>query len=362
MNKKLIITIVVVAGIVLLGIKGKSLLEKRKEEVANQPLPSSMPMSIELAKPTQGVLQKKVSFLGQLLAQRSIKLSTKLAGYVEKVIVKEAQEVKQGDLLVEIDAVELRSSIEALQTAIEAQKSDLNLAYSIYLRNQKLYKKGGLSKEKMESSKVVYEMKRSIVKNSEEKLAQLKHQLEYLHIKAPFDGVVDTVFLHEGDLAATGKPILAMSNYRRKLLFSYAPEVMRDSFVGKPVFWEDKKIGEVSALYPASQNGLAVAEVSLEKTLHYPLGANITVDLLAQEATGCILPSDTLLHKKEGIFVMVYKEDRFVPMKVNVIMEDRDRVMVSPCPDSAVAKGSEARLSALGAYDKVTIVGEVDAQ
>jgi len=358
----MIVTIVVVLGVVLLGIKGKKLLEKRKEEITKESLPSSIPISVVLVRPTEGELQKYLSFLAQLLAQKNINITTKLSGYIERITVDEAQVVKQGELLVTIDDAEIRSSIEALKSTIIAQKSDMHLAFKIYQRNQLLYKKGGLAKEKLESSKVAYEMKRAAVKSNEERLEQLMHQLAYLHIKAPFEGVVDTVLLHEGDLAAAGKPILSLSDHNQKLLFTYAPEEVNGTLVGKPVFFKGEPIGEVRVQYPISKSGLNVAEAYLKKRVSLPIGANITIDIPVRQAKGCILPTDTLLHKKEGTFVLVYKGKQFVPLKIKVILEDGEMAVITPCPHDPVARGSESKLTALQAYGNVTIAGEVDAQ
>ncbi|RUM66051.1 MAG: hypothetical protein DSZ03_01745, partial [Sulfurimonas sp.] len=123
-NKKIIVTVVVVLAIIVLGIKGQGLLEKRKEEVANEALPNSAQISVEVTKAKQGTLKDSVSFLAEILSDKSIKLSTKLVGYVEKVMVEEAQKVKKGDLLVTIDAVELKSNIKALESTFQAQKID----------------------------------------------------------------------------------------------------------------------------------------------------------------------------------------------------------------------------------------------
>ena len=361
-NKKMIITVLVVLAVVVLGIKGKGLLEKRKEEVVNEALPSTAQVSIEVVKAKQGTLRNSVSFLAQVLSDKSIKLSTKLAGYVEKVMVEEAQNVKKGDVLVRIDAVELKSNIEALESTFQAQKNDVQLAQSIYARNQKLYEVGGLSKEKLDISKVTLETKQSMLESSKQKIAQLKHQLSYLKIVAPFDGVVDAVLLHEGDLAATGKPIIAMSNGEKKLLFSYAPSKKNSIAKDQMVLFNDEKIGHVKSIYPTSKNGLISAEVSLSEALSYPVGTNINIDVLTEEEQGCLLPSDTLVHKKEGTFIMVHSNGSFKSMKVNVGIENNNEIIVTPCPNSFVARGSEVKLSKLQAYEKVNIIGDIDAK
>ena len=359
MNKK-IITIIVVLGVIVLGIKGKSVLESRKAEVENTALPSVEAVSVSVTKGSIGTLNNKESFLAQVLSDKSIKLSTKLAGYVEKVMVEESQHVRKGDLLVHIDAIELRSNIDALKATLATQKSDLALAKSIYNRNMKLYKVGGLAKEKLDISALTLKSKGSIIENTTQKIMQLKHQLGYLSIRAPFDGVIDALILHEGDLAATGKPILSMSNGRKKLRFSYAPTQAKQIKKGLSVWLGDEKIGEIKSLYTTSTNGLLSAEVSLDKKIDLPVGTSINVEVLTSEAQGCILPANTLVHKKEGIYVMVYLKEKFVPLKVDILMKDAQNVLLVECPQASVAYGDEVKLAALPVYDNVKIVGEKD--
>ncbi len=355
-RKKIIIRLIVIIAVGALMIKGKGLLESRKAEIANQALPSVGAVTVPVVKATHGVLMNKVPFLAQVLSDKSIKLSTKLAGYVEKVYVEESQKVKKGEVLVCIDAIELRSNIEALKATLNAQRSDLELAKSIHTRNMKLYKVGGLAKEKLDISGVSLQAKESVMENTTQKIAQLNHQLSYLKIVAPFDGEIDAILLHEGDLAASGKPILSMSNGVKKLLFSYAhhnTSIQKDQLV----FAKGQKIGSIKSIYTISHNGLVSAEVNLSVALDLPVGSSINIEVLTKEAKGCIVPSDTVLHKKEGTFVMTYAKGQFRPLQVNVKMQEANRLIISPCPATAVAKASEVKLAQLPAYEKVQIIG-----
>jgi len=323
--RKIIIRLVLIIVVVILIIKGKGLLESRKAEIANEALPSFVSVTVPVVKAKQGTMQNKVPFLAQILSDKSIKLSTKLAGYVEKVLVEEAQKVKKGDVLVRIDAIELNSNIDALKATLNAQKNDFVIVKNIYDRNKKLYKIGGLSKEQLDISWGTLKMKRATVENTEQKIAQLEHQLSYLKIVAPFDGEIDAILLHEGDLAASGKAILSMSNAKQQLLFSYAP--VQSSIIKKEqdVFMGKEQIGYVKSIYTTSKNGLISAEVTLTKKIALPTGSSVNIKVLTNEAKGCIVPSNTLLHKKESIFVMGYAEGKFSPMKVNVLMQDANR-------------------------------------
>jgi len=127
-------------------------------------------------------------------------------------------------------------------------------------------------------------------------------------------------------------------------------------------FYEHQNIGLVKSIYPTSSHGLVTAEVDLLEKLPFPVGTSIGIDVLTDEMQGCILPSDTILHKKEGTFVMVYNGESFTPVKVKVRIEANGQVIVDPCPKALVARGSEVKLSKLQAYDKVNVLGEKDAK
>jgi len=347
--------IISVLSVVALIIAAKGLLSSRKAQIANDILPSDQTMLVPVVKAKKGELQNRIPFLAQILSDKSITLSTKLAGYVEKVMVEESQKVKKGDVLVKIDAIELRSNIGALESTLRAQKNDFVISKNIYDRNKKLLKVGGLAKEKLDISLGTLKMKRAIVQNTEEKISQLKHQLSYLQIVAPFDGEIDTLFLHEGDLAASGKPILAMSNRKKKLIFSYSPT--RNSQIKKEqdVFMDAEQIGYVKSIYTTSKNGLISAEIALNKVIDYPVGSSVNISVLSQDAKGCLLPSDTVLHKKEGTYVMEYKEGRFSPLKVTIEMQSDHNILLTPCPKASVAQASEVKLATLPAHNKVEV-------
>jgi len=354
MTRKRIVTIVAIIAVVALLIKGKSLLKERQEQVASQPTPMADAISVPVVKATQGMMNQEVPFLAQVLGDKSIKLSTKLAGYVEEVLVEESQPVKKGDLLVRIDETELKSSIDALKATLMAQQNDVALAQSIHARNTKLYQIGGLSKEQLDVSRVTLKMKQSVLENTRQKIAQLEHQLSYLTIVAPFDGVIDTILMHEGDLAATG-PILSMSNRKQKLLFSFAPS-QKGIIKGQIVVSGEKKLGEIRALYPTSTNGLITAEVALDAPVGLPIGSSMPINVVTQTHSGCILPDTTVVHKKEGTYIMVYKENRFVPQRVKIMMHNKNHVMVDSCPKSWIASASEVKLATLPVYENVNLI------
>lgn len=353
-KKSIFITLL---SVVVLVVAAKGLLSKRKAQIDNESTPKAGAVSVPVVNARQGSMQNRAAFLAQVISDKSIKLSTKLAGYVEKVYVEEAQKVKKGDLLVRIDALEFNSNIDALKATLNAQFHDVELAKNIYARNKKLYAIGGLAKEKLDISQASLQAKSSMMENTKQKITQLEHQLSYLQITAPFDGEIDTIELYQGDLAAAGKPILSMSNGKKRLLFSYAP--VKNSVIKKEqdVFMEGEQIGYVKSIYATSKNGLVSAEVRLTKPIAFPTGSSVNIEVLTKELKGCMLPNNTLLHKKQSTFVMGYDKGKFSAVQVNVEMQNTRHVLISPCPKVPVAQSSEVKLAQLPAYDSVEING-----
>jgi len=356
-NKKTVITLVsilVVAGVLY---KGKTLLTERQEAVKNEPTPTTKIDNVELIHAQHKMLQNKESYLGELLATKEITLSTKFAGYIQKMYVTESTPVKKGQKLVQIDETEILSNITALNKTLAMQKSDVSVAKSSYTRNKKLYDIGGLSKEQLDLSLVALKAKEAQLENTKQKIVQLNNQREYLLIRAPFDGVVERLFMHQGDLAPTAKPILSLSNKEQKVLFSYAKESSKIT-LKKPLLYKGKEIAQISTLYNSATNGLSMAEAKLPEPLALPLHSNINVAIITAQKEGCVVPTSTLIHDQDALYILPYKDEKFSRMQVEILLQNSQEVLISPCTQDPIASAPEVKLKELLAYEKVELKGE----
>ena len=354
MIKKIIITVITLVAVVAIGIKGKGLLEKRKEEIVLEAIPKQNSINVSVISADNGEIERSKSFLAGLQSDKSIKISTKIAGYIKKVYVKESNKVIKGELLATIDEEDINSNVKLLKTTLTQQYNDLALAKQIYSRNQKLYNIGGLSKEQLDISKVIMQGKKSLIIGTKEKVLQLEHQKLYLKIKAPFSGNIDNIFLYGGDLAVMGKPILSMSDGVKKLVFSYNLDNI-DIKKGQKAFYKGENIGEITTIKTFAKEGLSQAEIILNNPINIPIGSSINIDILIRRVSGCIVPNETLIHKKDGIYIMIYSDNKFVPLKVKTLLSNFKDTILSSCPKEPIAIGNEVELSKLGIYSKITI-------
>ena len=157
----------------------------------------------------------QVDVRGAVQSRNNVLISAETPAAVQQVLVVEGQQVKKGQTLIVQDGEVLKRSIKELESSLE-------LATTMYERQQKLWEQN-----------IATEMQYLEMKNRKEslelKLATTRSQLNKTRIKAPFNGVVDMIDVRVGEMAQPGLPIIrlvSMSNM-------YIKADVSESFIGK---------------------------------------------------------------------------------------------------------------------------------
>jgi RND family efflux transporter MFP subunit len=122
-------------------------------------------------------------------------LYSMMGGEVQDLKVDQGDPVRKGQLLAAIDAGALRKNIAQLE-------SQLELATDVYVRQQKLWKEQNIGSE------IQFLEAKTNKESLEASLESLRSQLRSSQIYAPFDGVVDEIFLREGEMAGPASPVI----------------------------------------------------------------------------------------------------------------------------------------------------------
>ncbi len=110
--KKLIIIIV----LVLLVVAGIRLVKMRKQAVDDAPVAKPVTYAVRTVLPRENTtVAQSRTFLARLDSVRSAGISSKLSGRINDLQVSESQSVEKGELLLQIDDQEIRSSIAGLE-------------------------------------------------------------------------------------------------------------------------------------------------------------------------------------------------------------------------------------------------------
>ena len=352
--KKNIKVLLILLMIIAIIISAAMLIKKRKESIKNTPVPVPLIYTVETVLPKNRQIKQTRSFLSQLIAKDIARLSSKLSGRIEDVLVLENQPVKKGDILLLIDDREIISNIKGLNSTQKAHKKDMEYNKSLYSRNKVLFKTGGIAKEKLDASEVQYINKKAALETTMQKIVAAKAQLSYLSITAPFDGIIGTIYLQKGSLSSPGQPLISVNSSAQKLIFSFVPKGT-DIIPGKNVIFKERIIGKISRLYSDAKNGLSMAEISLKAPFAKPNNSYLTISIVTFAGSGCTVPINALLHNKNKTEIMVYENSYFSPVSVTVTAQNKKYAIIAPCSAFPVAVGSEAKLSQLQAYGKIRI-------
>jgi RND family efflux transporter MFP subunit len=135
---------------------------------------------------------------GQIEAEDNILVSAKSAGVVTQVFVKEGQPVSKGQLLAQIDN-------SVIQANIAAQRSQLELATTVYERQKNLW-------DQKIGTEVQFLQAKTNKESLERQIGSLNEQLDMSRIKSPISGTVDEVTVKIGENIAPGMPAFRVVN------------------------------------------------------------------------------------------------------------------------------------------------------
>ena len=346
--------IVVILLVCVVAAGGVLLFKKRKQVMVATPVAIPVTSTVKAVRPEIRTVSQVNAYLGRLESEHIVVVASKVNSRVVQLFVHEDQHVKKGAALVSLDDQEIKASIAAVQAKRGAALKRSGYTKTIYERNKGLYEVGGLALEKLEAAELDCSTAQAVVAELEQNIIMVQNQLEYCHLKAPFDGVVGTVFLHSGDLASLGKPILSLNSIPQKLTFRFV-QGRATLKPGQVVLLADHRVGVISTLYDDAKMGLWVAEVVLDHRLDYPSGSYLTVEVVTKTDSGCAVPVSALLHRSQGLSVMGYHDSHFSEQPVTVMVQGKGFVLIEPCVQVPVAIASEAKLSVLPTYGQIKI-------
>ena len=155
---------------------------------------------------------RDVIFLpGETEASEDVKVAANTAGRVDWIGPREGQRVNKGDLLARIDVSALKASRDRAEAAFK-------LADDLYQRRLRLFDNKIIAREELNQS----ETQRTLALTD---LAQIKVRYNHGFPKSPITGIVNHLYLDEGEYADIGKPIVDIVNIDRIKINVRVPEL-----------------------------------------------------------------------------------------------------------------------------------------
>jgi multidrug efflux system membrane fusion protein len=200
---------------------------------------------------------------GTVRARTTTVISARWMGYVRVVHVNVGEYVREGQVLIELDArdldagssraeaarEEVRNGVPEADAAIASAQTNLDLVQATFRRMKDLYDKKSISDQefdeataRLKSAELALDMARSRRTQLDSKLAQSDQELRtaqvarsYASIQAPFSGIVTAKSVDPGVLALPGAPLLTIEQETYRLEASVEESKLGAVHTGQPV-------------------------------------------------------------------------------------------------------------------------------
>ncbi len=139
-----------------------------------------------------------VEVQGSVDAKNTVMVSPKSGGVLTAVLIKEGDNVRQGQTIARVDNSIMKESIAEVQ-------NQLSLANTIFEKQSRLW-------EQKIGTEIQYLQAKNNKESLEKRIATLNAQLGQANIAAPISGAVDQVIAKVGEMAAPGMPIARVVN------------------------------------------------------------------------------------------------------------------------------------------------------
>jgi multidrug efflux system membrane fusion protein len=149
---------------------------------------------------------------GTVVSAERIEVSSRLTGYVYDLNVHEGQSVKKGQLLFTVDPTDIKAEIRQAKAGLAKAKAALADARDNYERYKNLYRQQAATKQQYEEYEKGYNVALGNYQSAEAALTIARSQLKYAEVRAPFDGLMVSKQVDNGQLTAPGNPLLVLEN------------------------------------------------------------------------------------------------------------------------------------------------------
>ena len=275
---------------------------------------------------------------GNVETDRNATVTAEFSGLVEEILVREGDRVREGQAL-------LRLNTDLVDRTEQELLTQLDLATNLFDRQTALWEEGI-------GTEVDYLQLKAQKEGLEKSLETLAEQRDMSVVRAPFSGILDRVFVKQGELAAPGVPvarIVDLSNMYVRAMVSdhYAGRIgegLPAEVVVAGVDTVATRIGRVGSFINPANRTIEITLPLPSATRFLPnMFANVWLQDLALDSA-MVLPNALVQQDVEGRdFVYVVAEGMATKRVVELGMGSDDEVLVQSglaWNDQVVEKGA----------------------
>lgn len=162
------------------------------------------PPEVAVARPLVKEVTDYFEFTGNTAAVEEVELRARVSGYIIKINFRDGQEVKNGDVLVEIDPRPYQSALELANAEVARAKAANAKADADLARAEKLLPNKVISQEEYDQHVAASLMSKANIQAAEASLHEAQLNLDYTKVVAPIGGRTSKAAVTVGNLVQSG--------------------------------------------------------------------------------------------------------------------------------------------------------------
>lgn len=164
---------------------------------------------VPVSQPVERTVTDFADFTGRVSAVHSVDVRARVSGYLTQMPFKEGAEVKQGDLLFEIDPRPYEAQLAQATGQVNLYQTQLALAQANYARDLEVAKTpGAISAQQLDQDRAAIDEAEAAVKAFQASMEVYRLNLTFTKVASPIDGQVGRYFLTVGNLAIQDQTLL----------------------------------------------------------------------------------------------------------------------------------------------------------
>ncbi|WP_374662381.1 efflux RND transporter periplasmic adaptor subunit [Inhella sp.] len=320
---------------------------------------------------TSGLIGAPV-ITGSVQPARRADLRAEVAAVVLQVVKDNGERVRQGDLLVRLDATSIRDSLASAEEALRASTQSFEQTQRVLERAKTLNQQGMTSMQALEDAELRRNAAQSELAAARARAVSARQQLTRTEVRAPFDGVVSERRVSVGDTVQVGREIIKVIDpASMRFEGQVSADRLSELKLGQPVAFRVNGFGDVEfkgklSRIDASANA-ATRQVEVAASFDEPAKAPQIAGLYAEgrvnsgAQSALVLAEGSIQREGDAAFVWALKGDQIKRLPVQLGPRDERRgevVIVSGlvsgdqvlrAPGSTLSDGQKVQRVAAGA-------------
>jgi membrane fusion protein, multidrug efflux system len=184
------------------------LLAVQSREAMAQPA-AGAPPAVGVVRAERNQITETDEFIGRIQAVNRVALVARVTGFLEKRLFTEGAEVKNGDLLYQIERPPFQAVVDAAQATIEQLEAQYRNAQLTLQRAQTLLSGPAGQQSNVDAALASERALAAQISGAQAQLETAQINLGYTEIRAPIDGKISSTSVTEGNVVSPTSGILA---------------------------------------------------------------------------------------------------------------------------------------------------------